>query len=143
MPEELEGFNPPRCRRCHLLGILIKREVAGSWLYGWRCPECKSIVGDRPWVSLHALPDGWEDVAVEMNRAERVPCAKCGLIGAVQLHHWAPREAFGMAADDWPMSPLCAKCHEEWHEVIREHTFTKPPPGGWAEWRRGRKGGSR
>jgi hypothetical protein len=46
------------------------------------------------------------------------PCAKCGVLGPTESHHWAPRHLFGAAADDWPTSDLCSACHKRWHEVV-------------------------
>lgn len=45
-------------------------------------------------------------------------CARCGVVGPTESHHWAPRHLFGAEADSWPVSELCGPCHKRWHEVM-------------------------
>lgn len=35
---------------------------------------------------------------------------------AEEWHHFAPRNTFGVDADDWPVEPLCRTHHREWHD---------------------------
>ena len=63
------------------------------------------------------------------------PCARCGVVGPTESHHWAPRHLFGADADSWPMSDLCGPCHKRWHEVVtpkmshqRSTAWDKPEP---------------
>lgn len=44
-------------------------------------------------------------------------CVRCGGYERVEWHHWAPYHLFS-DANDWPCSPLCRRCHTEWHNVV-------------------------
>jgi hypothetical protein len=45
------------------------------------------------------------------------PCDRCGTLGPVETHHWAPWALFD-DANDWPTSELCPPCHRLWHRVV-------------------------
>jgi hypothetical protein len=44
-------------------------------------------------------------------------CQRCGAVGLVELHHWAPVAVFA-DFDLWPTNELCQKCHALWHEKM-------------------------
>lgn len=44
-------------------------------------------------------------------------CEVCGRLGT-EVHHWAPREIFGLASYRWPTSKLCTTCHRKWHRMM-------------------------
>ena len=76
----------------------------------------------------------WLDVAPPEAMTHK-PCARCGVVGPTESHHWAPRHLFGADADSWPMSDLCGPCHKRWHEVVtpkmshqRSTVWDKPEP---------------
>jgi uncharacterized protein YlaI len=52
------------------------------------------------------------------NYSTNEPCAACGTIGFLELHHWAPRHLFGNDSDNWPTSYLCPDCHQRWHATV-------------------------
>jgi formate dehydrogenase maturation protein FdhE len=47
-------------------------------------------------------------------------CERCGEIGYLERHHWAPISLFD-DADNWPTSFLCHTCHAEWHSVMTKN----------------------
>lgn len=90
-----------------------RRIKSGSLQYGKVCPECHWIDSIRKDHFAEIVGDSdfpcFED--------KQVKCVKCHADGA-ELHHWAPYYLFGMAADSWPTSYLCKKCHSEWHRKV-------------------------
>lgn len=46
------------------------------------------------------------------------PCKRCGKYEHVEIHHYAPRYAFGDDCERWAKGPLCRPCHEMWHKVM-------------------------
>lgn len=50
---------------------------------------------------------------------EKPPCERCGAPDA-ELHHYAPRAAFGGDSETWPKGWLCRACHKQWHDTIRQ-----------------------
>ena len=55
-------------------------------------------------------------------------CDRCGDVG-VEVHHWAPKAAFGEDADEWPTGDLCTGCHDEWHDRMNAWADGKRPLG--------------
>jgi hypothetical protein len=49
------------------------------------------------------------------NQTSTLCCEKCGGQSA-EIHHWAPRHIFKEDSETWPTSPLCVRCHREWHD---------------------------
>lgn len=46
--------------------------------------------------------------------------AGCQNPGA-ELHHWAPKELFGVReANDWPTSLLCKPHHDRWYQAVKD-----------------------
>jgi hypothetical protein len=58
------------------------------------------------------MPD-WSEVEPEHDGK----CEKCGAVGPVERHHWAPWHLFA-DANSWPTSLLCGPCHRRWHQVV-------------------------
>lgn len=67
-----------------------------------------------------------DEIPIERDLIDGV-CGRCGAPG-VEMHHWAPRVAFG-DADDWPIGDLCPPCHVEWHERMDAWADGKCPLG--------------
>lgn len=95
--------------------------VSGSSLVHWRCENC-----DRPieqasggyWIAhekVEALGVKIILLPIAENQTSTLCCERCGAESA-EIHHWAPRHIFGKEADAWPTSPLCVRCHREWHD---------------------------
>ena len=114
-----------RCERCRSLGhpdaYWCRRRVANGdehltyWCETCERPvtrECYGVGGAT--VSANWLRDtlGIEPAAIPaLERDVRFRlCARCGLTGACELHHIAPRAAF-VDADSWPLVALCRSCH--------------------------------
>lgn len=102
------------------------------WVYErWRSPNggfaikilCDSCgrAGQWPWMAKEEWPVGWDKIPFFlMQSSKHGACARCERVGHLETHHWAPRFAFGEAADEWPVSDLCPECHREWHRVMRD-----------------------
>lgn len=97
---------------------------SGSECYEWRCDDCHrpNPYGDRgifipkEWVRNNLTRQ--QIATLPIIRADgELKCRKCGAIGA-EWHHWAPKGIFGGEADEWPVDPLCKKCHDQWHRMV-------------------------
>ena len=69
-------------------------------------------VGISKWVEPAQAPQALADA---------FPGPTCNVCGDpfVELHHYAPKEFFGVAeADAFGTVPLCKKHHDRWHQVI-------------------------
>jgi hypothetical protein len=84
------------------------------------CLQCRTPLTPGRWLpapdNVKALPVGAD------NRTQNPPCQVCGQFGT-ELHHWAPREAFGDEADHWPTAWLCPECHSHWHRRVSRHVW--------------------
>ena len=58
---------------------------------------------------------------------ETQPCAHrdCSRPGE-EWHHFAPRNTFGIEADDWPVELLCKGHHREWHNRMDGYRTHRP-----------------
>lgn len=95
------------------LVVVIARN--GARQYRPCCLDCGRVAG---WHFAHeALTPTERDGARVV--AERIsePCARCGKLGASELHHWAPVALFP-DSDKWPTAWLCVDCHVRWHQVM-------------------------
>jgi hypothetical protein len=120
------------CRRDTSQFIGHRVAQNGSVQCCWWCRKCESYAVDDhgsvwiPHSTVRAL--GAEPCLVpSIERRTRqqpfpfappaasVKCRRCGVPGAVEEHHWAPRWVFGDDADNWPTDMLCPVCHREWH----------------------------
>lgn len=71
-------------------------------------------VGISKWVEPAQAPQALADA---------FPGPTCCVCGDpfVELHHYAPKEFFGVAeADAFGTVPLCKKHHDRWHQVIND-----------------------
>jgi hypothetical protein len=115
----LRRYLEPRCD-CAPATYCIYRYIIGNGTTQFRlgCAECGRIsVASIP----HALiDDATKQAAPILRAAASPPCARCKSAEGSENHHWAPPEMF---ADwfDWPTSPLCRRCHAEWHRTLNEH----------------------
>ena len=53
----------------------------------------------------------------EPRSQQQARCERCGEMGAVELHHWAPRALFE-DCHRWPTAWLCQGCHARWHQIM-------------------------
>lgn len=134
------GAYRTRCYRRH-----VRRET-GEWKQGdndsygiviqhngvvqlkARCRDCGKAVGPLP----HAIGVQWKvwDRLEWCKRNERAwdypPCSYYGCPeDGVDDHHFAPRNTFGLDADNWPCLPLCKKHHVEWHQRMDGYSRTR------------------
>ena len=105
----------PSCSACFRFATLMKVRVGTGWMYGWWCCKCDRICGTKTWVRRFDLIKAGIDVDTIPERVtqNREP------IGPVELHHYAPKEVFGVEdAERHPVGALCRPCHERWHEKM-------------------------
>lgn len=50
----------------------------------------------------------------------------CGSTDGCELHHLAPRNVFGEAAEDWPQVLVCVDCHAHWHRMMDGYRVSAP-----------------
>lgn len=43
-----------------------------------------------------------------------------------EMHHFSPRNTFGIDADDWPVLPICRDHHREWHTRMDGYRWNAP-----------------
>ena len=112
----------------------------GAWHIFYWCDDCKSNVSREmgfrgTWIAkddpkIAHIP--FESIRIQgLERVWRLCSGPCRRVTHCELHHWAPREKFGDAADDWPMTWLCRPCHELWHEKMGR-VLRRPPASGAA-----------
>jgi hypothetical protein len=82
------------------------------------CSECRARLRPGEWVDQLRRPEAANAPVVEDLRVRNPPCQVCGGWGT-ELHHWAPRQFFGVEAEHWPTAWLCPVCHQRWHAVMR------------------------
>ena len=100
--------------------------VSGAEAFGWWCAagHFTPQANGGHWIKKEALAV-YVDLAtlpVIESTAEKRPCARCGQPGT-EDHHWAPQALFEDASE-WPMSPLCLRCHQRWHSIMDAHRQT-------------------
>ena len=120
------------CRRCDGCSPLFDVEAknarlmrnitaSGASLVHWRCLNCDRPIeqpGGGYWIAhekVEAIGIKIVVLPIAENQSSTLHCEKCGHSGA-EIHHWAPRHIFGKDSDTWPTSPLCVRCHREWHD---------------------------
>lgn len=81
--------------------------------------ECTTCGHVRTLLGIPMTQEQAAELRLARDRVgERPPCERCGALGT-ELHHWAPRDAFGaVEADGWPTSWLCRPCHQLWHRTM-------------------------
>ncbi len=111
---------------CHGLFYIYRTANGGKCARSW-CERCLTQPPSTAMKSFAPLDDFFPYEVVKMREYSDVatpealghkPCTRCGTVGPVESHHWAPRHLFGADADSWPMSDLCGPCHKRWHEVV-------------------------
>lgn len=120
-------------RRGHGNCSLCLRERIGLWCLrinpnGNRIATLRCIVCARELRTIGAakITDQHDRLPLWEDKTSNEPCARCESTNGVEWHHWAPRHLF----DDyhrWPLSPLCRKCHEEWHRVVTPNMSSRKP----------------
>lgn len=97
----------------------IVHQSDGGFQIKMRCNACGAKSGALPRGLIDAwgiTPDrfGWSKTN---EPREHEPCVVegCGLT-PTEYHHFAPRNTFGVEADQWPVLPLCVAHHRAWHQ---------------------------
>ena len=143
------AFPEHNCPHCNLYawGVVEVIFSNGASHYRCGCMECDSEVVAWPDRVQEALPgmsdcrvgdrydltkefalsvgiSKWvEPAAVPQALADAFPGLTCNVCGDpfVELHHYAPKEFFGVAeANAFGTVPLCKKHHDRWHQVIND-----------------------
>lgn len=93
-----------------------------------RCRSCGTLSGALPhnlivlW-GLKLSDFTWEQVNSPANYD---PCSVYGCqADGVEYHHFAPRNTFGLEAEDWPVMPLCREHHTEWHKRMNGYLWNR------------------
>ena len=82
------------------------------------CNNCRTKSGALPTTLVKELGLRAEDLKILTvhNPTQYPDCTVKGCHApGVDIHHFAPRNTFGPAADEWPELPLCREHHIEWH----------------------------
>lgn len=86
-----------------------------------RCRHCNQTSSALPAAAIRAWGLTVTDLTWQQvnNPIEHEPCCVLGC-GATptEYHHFAPRNTFGVEADNWPCLPLCLPHHVEWHQKM-------------------------
>ena len=103
----------------------------GAGHLGFYCVACRRYprgAASSPWYSLRALGlSKAEALALPVvPHARPARCQVCGATGAVQVHHLAPSNVFGLEADSWPTVNVCPDCHAHWHRMMDGYRTTAP-----------------
>lgn len=103
----------------------------GAGHLGFYCVACRRYpraFASSPWYSLRALGlSKAEALALPIvPHARPARCQVCGATGAVQVHHLAPSNVFGVEADSWPTVNVCLDCHAHWHRMMDGYRTTAP-----------------
>lgn len=108
------------CKTTGLVDLVRNINNTGASNVFWKCRACgKNAMGSAYWISHKKIVDhgiSIDDIPVNEDQRSDL-CAVCGEPG-VHLHHWAPRFIFGDICDNWPVSYLCRKHHQEWHDRV-------------------------
>jgi hypothetical protein len=106
------------CQCSHDDGIEVVVVIAsnGARQYRPRCLSCDQIAVVNLPHELFFSNEPQRATVVRDNR-DATPCARCGDLNGVELHHWAPRSRFA-DADHWPTTMLCVECHVKWHQIM-------------------------
>ena len=118
--EEIERQRAPvgTCSHTGSAALFAVINPNGSRFVYEGCAECRARLRPGEWVDQSRRPEAAGAPVVEDLRVHHPPCQVCGGWGT-EIHHWAPRELFGVEADHWPTAWLCRVCHQRWHDVIR------------------------
>ena len=114
----------PLCPECNGRTVKRKLPLAIGFHVCWQCQVC----GFRPvrnWKGWSWLPQqGLElDEIPTVDNPAVANCGHCGESGPYHDHHYGPREHFGEDCKNWPIGPLCGKCHIIWHDTIGHPTW--------------------
>jgi len=71
------------------------------------CARCQARLKPGEWVDQNRVAAAKDAPVVEDRRTDHPPCQVCGAWGT-ELHHWAPRQTFGLEAEHWPTAWLAA-----------------------------------
>jgi hypothetical protein len=112
------------------LGVVICAD--GRPMYKFRCRDCNTKGSP---VSTKLL-DAWgltpDDIEWHQTNDARTydPCSvnDC-TVTPTEYHHFAPRNTFGLEADEWPYLPLCRPHHVEWHQRMDGYRWHQPGAG--------------
>lgn len=95
------------------------------------CQTCRIASGPLPTAQLAAWGVQWHDVTdVRVNAAATAanfpPCSYENCDGwPTEYHHFAPYNTFGDDANNWPVMPLCAAHHRQWHQTMDGYRWHK------------------
>lgn len=93
------------------------------------CNGCGHTSSPLPYKLVRAWGIRREDIAWEKvnEPIEYAPCVVEGCtVTPTELHHFAPRNTFGVECDLWPVSPLCREHHVEWHRRMDGYRWQRP-----------------
>jgi hypothetical protein len=107
----------------------LKTEVDGYWgaivqsngvrqirIWWYDCGGCQTEALSHKAVRYHGRePDKVPVVRNRQANTLATMCHRCGQVGPIEQHHFAPWSLFD-DAHDWPTAWLCPPCHREWHQ---------------------------
>ena len=89
---------------------------------------CSQCCVHSEWIGHAALlRHGVDPLTLPIDRSLRGDescCVRDCSRSDTELHHFAPRSVFGIAADDWPVMPLCRDHHRYWHQLMGNYKLT-------------------
>lgn len=114
--DRLLGFGRCKNPRCNnpRWGVWCRTiRINGTDVGTLRCLRCG---WEMRAASAKCLPDR---LPVYADHRTQAHCERCGVLGGVEEHHWAPKHLFGWdESETWPTSLLCPPCHRQWHSIV-------------------------
>jgi hypothetical protein len=79
---------------------------------------CRFKSSPIPSVSAEHLGEKLPMLEERYNHSGHACCYDGCESTAIEWHHFAPRNTFGMEADRFPVGPLCRDHHQHWHRTM-------------------------